>query len=108
MGMGIKGISNAFKVSRNTVRKYVRKYQESGLSLDKILSMSGERVDEIFTGHIARERKASPRREALEALLPDYAKRLGHKGTLVKNLFAEYTSSHSTQNNMFSVNNSKN
>ena len=94
MGMGIKGVSNAFKVSRNTVRKYVRKYQESGLSLDKILSMSGERVDEIFTGHIARERKASPRREALEALLPDYAKRLGHKGTLVKDLFAEYTSSH--------------
>ena len=72
MGIGIKGIGNTFKISRNTVRKYVRKYQESGLSLDKILSMSAERVDEIFTEHITRERKTSPRREALESLLPDY------------------------------------
>lgn len=94
MGLGIKGISNTFGISRNTVRRYVRKYQESGLSLDKILSMSGERVDEIFTGNVTRERTASPRREALEALLPDYAKRLDRKGTLVKDLFAEYSAGH--------------
>lgn len=30
MGMGIKGISSAFHLSRNTVRKYVRLFQESG------------------------------------------------------------------------------
>ena len=29
MGMAIKSISSAFHVSRNTVRKYVRRYQES-------------------------------------------------------------------------------
>ena len=34
MGMGIKSISSAFHLSRNTVRKYVRKYQESGLTMD--------------------------------------------------------------------------
>lgn len=94
MGMGIKGISSAFGISRNTVRKYVRKYQESGLSLDKLLSMSGERLDEIFTGNVTRERIASPRREVLDALLPDYAKRLSRKGTLVKDLFAEYSANH--------------
>lgn len=94
MGLGIKGISSTFGISRNTVRKYVRKYQESGLPLDKLLSMSAERVDEIYRSNLTRERAASPRREALEALLPDYAKRLDHKGTLVKDLFAEYSASH--------------
>ena len=39
MGMGIKGISSAFSLSRNTVRKYVRAYQESGLPIEKVLEM---------------------------------------------------------------------
>ena len=76
MGMGIKGISSAFEISRNTVRKYVRKYQDSGLSLDRLLSMSEDRIEELFVGGVTRERVQSPRREALEALLPEYAKRL--------------------------------
>lgn len=40
MGMGIKAISSAFHLSRNTMRKYVRKFQESGLKTEQILSMS--------------------------------------------------------------------
>lgn len=39
-GMGIKEISSAFYLSRNTVRKYVRAFQESALSLEKVLGMS--------------------------------------------------------------------
>ena len=30
-GMGIRSISSTFHISRNTLRKYVRKFQESGL-----------------------------------------------------------------------------
>ena len=30
MGMSIKGISSAFELSRNTVRRYVRMFQDSG------------------------------------------------------------------------------
>ena len=33
-GMGIRSISSTFHISRNTLRKYVRKFQESGLSMD--------------------------------------------------------------------------
>lgn len=44
MGMGIKGISGAFELSRNTVRKYVRAYQDSGLPLEKVLAMSDEHL----------------------------------------------------------------
>ncbi|WP_091826734.1 helix-turn-helix domain-containing protein, partial [Prevotella sp. kh1p2] len=40
IGMSIKSISSAFHLSRNTVRKYVRRYQESGLTLDLLMTMS--------------------------------------------------------------------
>lgn len=48
MGMEIKSIISAFHISRNTVRKYVRRYQESGLSADRLLSMSEEHLQEMF------------------------------------------------------------
>ena len=92
MGMGIKGISCAFHMSRNTVRKYVRRYQESGLSVDKLLSMSEEHLQEMFVTGEPRGYKPSPRREELEALLPEYAKRLSRKGTTVRGLYREYAS----------------
>ena len=74
MGMGIEGISNVFGISRNTVRKYVRRYQDSGLSLEKLLSLSEELIEEMFASGVTCERVPSARREALEALLPEYAK----------------------------------
>jgi len=39
-GMEIKEISSVFYLSRNTVRKYVRTFQKSGLPLEKVLGMS--------------------------------------------------------------------
>ena len=90
MGMGIKSISSAFEMSRNTVRKYVRMYQESGLPLDKLLTMSEDHIQEMFAVGHPREVKPSRRREELDALLPDYAKRLSHKGVTVESLYLEY------------------
>ena len=89
MGMGIRSISEAFRVSRNTVRKYVHKYQESGLPIEKVLSLSEGHIQEMFVGGHSRNRTPSRRREELEALLPDYSKRLRHKGVTAKSLYAE-------------------
>ena len=50
MGMGIKETSGAFNLSRNTVRKYVRVFQEGGLSLEKVLGMSDEHLYGMFVG----------------------------------------------------------
>ena len=94
MGMGVKSISSAFHISRNTVRKYVRRYQESGLSTEKLLSMSEEHLQEMFCVSQPRGYKPSPRRSEFEALLPDYAKRLSRKGVTVKSLYEEYISQH--------------
>ncbi len=38
-GMGIKGIAGAFDVSRNTVRKYVRLWQELSMSIEQLLAL---------------------------------------------------------------------
>lgn len=94
MGMSIKGISSAFELSRNTVRRYVRMFQDSGLSLDELLSMPGHHVQELFGSGRSRERTPSERQIAFEALLPDYAARLSRKGVTVKSLYEEYAREH--------------
>ena len=65
--MAIKSISSAFHVSRNTVRKYVRRYQESGLTLEQLMTMSEEKLQEMFFDDRNRSRKPTPRKEELEA-----------------------------------------
>ena len=94
MGMGIKSISSAFHVSRNTVRKYVRKFQESGLTLDQVLAMSEDKLQDLFSDNRNRSRKPTRRMEELEALVPDYVKRLSLKGVTVKSLHDEYLKEH--------------
>lgn len=94
MGMGIKSISSAFHISRNTVRKYVRKYQESGLTLDRLLSLPEDKLQEMFLDGVNRSRCQSPRMEELEALIPDYVKRPGRRGVTVKSLHGEYLAEH--------------
>ena len=47
-GMGIKSISSAFDISRNTVRRYVRMYQDSGIPAEKLPSLSDARLQELF------------------------------------------------------------
>lgn len=92
--MAIKSISSAFYVSRNTVRKYVRRYQESGLTPEQLMTMSEEKLQEMFLDDRNRSRKPTPRKEELEALVPDYVKRLSRKGVTVKSLHEEYLREH--------------
>ena len=89
-GMGIKSISSAFDISRNTVRRYVRMYQDSGIPSEKLPSLSDARLQELFSIPGAREHKPSERQIRLEALLPEYAARLSRKGMTVKKLYEEY------------------
>ncbi len=89
--MGIKSISSAFDISRNTVRRYVRMYQDSGISAEKLPSLSDARLQELFAIPSAREHAPSERHIQLEALLPEYAARLSRKGMTVKTLYDEYS-----------------
>ncbi|MGP1437281.1 MAG: IS21 family transposase [Phocaeicola sp.] len=93
-GMGIRSISSTFHISRNTLRKYVRKYQESGLSMDHLLSFSDEKLADLLLDGRSRNRPPSTRRLELEALVPDYVRRLSKKGVSILSLHAEYLKSH--------------
>lgn len=93
-GMSIKSISHAFELSRNTVRHYVRKFLESGVPLDDLLKMSEHHLQEMFVSNNERERTPSPRRQELDALLPDYADRLSRKGVTLQSLYEEYRREH--------------
>lgn len=93
-GMGIKSISSAFDISRNTVRRYVRMYQDSGIPAEKLPSLSDARLQELFAIPSAREHRPSERHIQLEALLPDYAARLSRKGMTAKKLYEEYIKEH--------------
>lgn len=92
--MGIKGIAAAFDVSRNTVRKYVRLWQESSLTMDQLLSLPEHRLREMFVPKGVHHRQPSERQAELEALLPEYAARLSRKGVTVKSLYEEYRLTH--------------
>lgn len=90
LGMGIKGISSTFELSRNTVRKYVRKFLDSGISMETLLSMDENRLQEIFMAGQPRHREPSENVKQLEALLPEYANRLKRKGVTMASLYEEY------------------
>ena len=92
--MGIKGIAAAFDVSRNTVRKYVRLWQDSSLTMEQLLALPEHRLREIFIPKGVRHREPSPRQVELEALLPEYVARLSRKGVTVKSLYEEYRVAH--------------
>jgi transposase len=94
MGMKIKAISATFELSRNTVRRYVRLFQECGIPMEQLLKMSASRIQEMFGRGESRQRTPSQRQKELEALLPEYASRLKRKGVTVKMLFEEYTRQH--------------
>ncbi|WP_232282169.1 helix-turn-helix domain-containing protein [Bacteroides sp. 4_1_36] len=46
LGMGIKQISRSFELSRNTVRRYVRLFQECGIPIKELAAMPSARIQE--------------------------------------------------------------
>ena len=92
LGMGIKQISRSFELSRNTVRRYVRLFQECGIPIKELAAMPSARIQEMFSEGVGRNREPSQRQ--LEALLPEYAARLSRRGVTVKTLYEEYRETH--------------
>ena len=92
--MSIRSISAVFEISRNTVRGYVRQFQECGLTMEKLQSIPEHHLQEMFCSGIEHSKQPSARQKELEALLPEYAARVKRKGVTVKSLYEEYIRSH--------------
>ena len=97
-GMGIKSISATLGLSRNRVRRYIRAYQELGKSINELLRLDEEHLQELlFCG---RDIEFTPSRNELELrpLLPAYAGRLRRNRKLSKKvLYTEYTEKSQTR-----------
>lgn len=92
-GKGTKTISSMLNVSRNTVKKYLQIYQKSQLAIDQVLSLDDA---SLFCMFQEKEKPpvANERYDALQALLPEYCKRLKKKGVTRQMLHQEYLGLH--------------
>ena len=91
---GAKSISSVLSVSRNTVRRYVRTYQECGVSLEHLLTMHDEHLRDMFFGSKERVHTTTHKEVVLQELLPKYAKRLCRKDQTKAILYNEYRLQH--------------
>lgn len=80
-------------ISRNTVKKYLQVFQQSGPDYEQILSLSDQELSVMFHEK-TKVKTGNERMEELKSLLPEYCKRLQKKGVTREALHREYLSSY--------------
>lgn len=93
-GKGTKSISSMLGISRNTVKKYLHDFQGLEVSYDHALSLSESELYQLFHHKKETAVASNERLDALEALLPEYSKRLKKKGVTRQMLHGEYLALH--------------
>lgn len=79
-------------VSRNTLRKYQTRFQESGLSIEELLNLSDKDLHNRFQR--APEQAPNARIQDLYALMPRFEKELKRRGVTRELLWHEYRQKH--------------
>lgn len=74
--MGIKSISTTLCLSRNTVRRYIRTYQDLGKSIQELLRLDEEHLHNLLFDGKNTEVPPSKKETDLHHLLPTYSSRL--------------------------------
>lgn len=91
-GYGSRSISVMLSVSRTTVRKYLLCFMRSRMEIEDVLSMDEKSLYALFhEQEPERKPQPSPRSQQLDALLPDYMKRLKRRHQTREMLFREYS-----------------
>jgi transposase len=85
---GTRKISDAIGVSRNTVKKYIKKFQCLGISLAELNMMADKAIDELFNEEPIP--LPSVKLEKLIAYFPTAEKRLKQPGMTLQKLWEEY------------------
>lgn len=92
-GHGSKQLSKLTGVSRNTIKSYLKRFQQTGLSFEEVNQLSDEGLAELILGPPAPVQQ-SDRLEVLLPLLPDIVKKLRIKGMTRQRLWEEYKQKH--------------
>ena len=85
-------ISEQTGASRNTVKKYIRKFLSEKMTFDVVNSMSDTELEVLF-GSVESPDKG-PRYEQLQGMLPTLGKRFKQKGVTIDMLWKQYLQSH--------------
>jgi hypothetical protein len=73
----LQGIAIAVKISRNSVKKYLRLIEVKGLFIDELLQMEDEAQDALLHDPDPQDRQ---RHESLAVLFPHFNRELGRTG----------------------------
>ena len=90
---GLKTIAVMARTSRNTVKKYIQKWNSLGLSYETFQQKSEAELHDLFC---VRESSdfCNPRMEELDRLMPDICKALSKRGVTTLQLWDQYRESH--------------
>lgn len=77
-------------VARNTLKKYIRRFQEENYSIEQVESFSDQQLETIFTPAAEEPLKADHRFKHLQSLLPNLEKQMKKKGMTLQKLWEEY------------------
>ena len=89
-GMSIRSISSSLLISRNTVKRHIRIYEDMGIELERLLKMDEQHLHELFGVDIDNASARSAEYKYLEEHIPEYLKRLKSRGTTRRFLYEEY------------------
>ena len=89
-GMSIRSISSSLLISRNTVKRYIRIYEDMGIELERLFKMDEHHLHELFGTETDNESAGSAEYKYLQEHIPEYIKRLKSRGTTRRSLYEEY------------------
>lgn len=78
-------------ISRNTLKKYLKEFEDCGMSFEELTSLNDKDLEELFT---KQEQPPSERQQLLFAMFPDMDKELRRKGVTRQTLWEEYKRKH--------------
>jgi len=91
-GMAIKRIVKLTRTSRNTVKQYLSKYGELGLTAAEVQSLDQYTLHQLFSDDPPKElTKKDSRYQRLEPLLPDIVKALRRRGMTIDRQWQLYS-----------------
>ena len=88
--MSIRSISSSLLISRNTVKRYIRIYEDMSIELERLLKMDEHHLHELFGTETDNESTGTAEYKYLQEHIPEYIKRLKSRGTTRRSLYEEY------------------
>lgn len=92
-GKGTKAISNLLDISRNTAKKYINIFNESGREIEDVLAMNDADLNSMFKEENVPENN-SPRYREAAAEMPEYVRLLRHRGMTKLKVYDIYSKRH--------------